>query len=469
MAEPQTPVSEAVTTEVDPNDNRLAYQSKAYSRYVLGILVVVYIFNFIDRQILTILLQPIKEDLQVSDAWLGFLVGTAFALFYATLGIPIARLADRSSRTVIIAIALGLWSFMTALSGLVTTFWQLALARIGVAVGEAGCSPPAHSIIADIFDPKRRATALAVYSTGIPIGGMIGLIAGGAVSEAYGWRQAFFLVGIPGLLLAILFFFTVKEPPRGMSEQRQGKASAPPSILSVWQVLKQQKSFFHLAFAASLHAFVGYGLAAFSAAYLERQWGGDGGIITRTEIGWYLGTISGISGMFGILFGGAVSDYLSKYTRRWYMWLPAIAMGISFPFYLAAFSAPTWPLLLLLLIVPSFAGNLYAGPSFAATQSLVPLRMRAVAAAILLFIINIIGLGLGPQLVGVLSDMLNWLVYGGDDAESLRVALICVSAIKMWAALHFWLAGRTLESDLDRVPELEESVAAPPTAVSTSS
>ena len=422
--------------------------STNYTRYVLGLLLVVYIFNFIDRQILTILAQPIKEELGISDGALGFLTGTAFALFYATLGIPIARLADRTTRRTVISIALMLWSGMTALCGTAGSFWQLAMFRIGVAVGEAGGSPPAHSMIADMFKPERRSTALAVYSMGIPIGSMIGLMLGGYISEAYDWRTAFLLVGIPGLLLAVVVRLSVREPLRGMSEGRVDEMSKQelPPMLAVFAALRRQRSFLHLSLGASLHAFVGYGLAAFNAPYFERVWD-----LSRTEIGWYLGLIAGISGAVGVLAGGFFADLLAKRDRRWYVWLPGCAMMVSLPFYIGVYTADTWQLALWFILVPSFMGNLYAGPTFAMTQGLVPIKMRAVAAAVLLFIINIIGLGLGPQLVGLLSDLLNWLVTAGDDAESLRLALLGASVIKLWSGLHFLLASRTLRQDLDRV------------------
>lgn len=418
--------------------------SSLYSKYVLGVLLVVYIFNFIDRQILTILAEPIKRELGISDGALGFLTGTAFALFYATMGIPIARLADRTSRRSIIACALVLWSGMTALCGTATAFWQLAAYRIGVAVGEAGGSPPAHSMISDMFKPDKRATALAVYSMGIPVGGMIGLMVGGYISEAYDWRIAFLLVGIPGIALALLVRLSVREPMRGAMEANRQTTEDAPELMDVFRALRKQKSFLHLSLGAAFTAFAGYGLAAFNAPYFERMWD-----LSRTEIGWYLGLISGISGMAGVFAGGYLGDLLARRDRRWYMWLCALSMLISLPFYFGVYTSASWQLALIFIIVPSFMGVLYTGPTFSMVQGLVPLRMRAVAAAILLFILNIIGLGLGPQLVGILSDVLNWLVTDGDDSESLRIALLSASMVKIWAALHFYLASRTLRHDLD--------------------
>ena len=432
---------------------------KNYRFYVLFVLFVVYIFNFIDRQILTILVEPIKREFGVSDTAMGFLTGTAFALFYATLGMPIARLADRRSRRSIIAIALTLWSGMTALCGTATAFMQLAIFRVGVAVGEAGASPPSHSVLADYFRRHERARALAFYSMGIPLGGTLGVIIGGWVSEIWGWRMAFLVVGLPGVALALLVRLTIREPRRGESEEDENGdavrveeiiAPEPPPVRRVLDVLWTQKSFMHMALATALHAFVGYGLAAFNPAYVERIYE-----VSRTELAVKLGLVAGITGAAGVMLGGWLGDKLAVYDRRWYMWLPALAMISSVPFYIGLYTVNDFDLFLILLVIPSFMGNLYAGPAFATTQALVPLAMRALAAAVLLFIINIIGLGLGPQAVGVLSDLLSVYQFDGDDGQSLRYALLCVALVKVWAATHYVLAGRTLRADLDRVAGIQ--------------
>ena len=340
---------------------------------------------------------------------------------------------------------------MTALCGLATVFWHLALARIGVAVGEAGCSPPIHSLLSDYFNPSLRATALSIYSLGIPLGTLVGLALGGWISEAYSWRHAFFVVGIPGLLLSVAVRFTLREPPRGYFDAKPagGAELEVPSLSSVLNVLRQQRSFWHLALGGAMHAFVGYGVTAFTAAYIERTWD-----ISRTEIGIVYGVTTGLASAVGYFGGGWVTDKLAGYDRRWYMWLPAIAMFISFPFFLAAYMAESYYMLLALIIVRSIMGGVYAGPSFAMAQTLVPVRMRALSAAVLLFVINLIGLGLGPQVVGLLSDL--YLTMVESDAISLRWALITVSAVKFWAALHFFLAARTLRQDIDRVGSLSE-------------
>lgn len=412
--------------------------SAATRRYVLSILVVVYTFNFIDRQILSILLEPIKNELQVSDTALGALSGFAFALFYATLGIPIARLADRSSRRNLIALALAIWSGMTALSGIAQNYWQLLAARIGVAVGEAGCSPPAHSLIADYYPAHQRATALGIYSLGIPFGILFGFIAGGWIEQFFGWRVAFFVVGLPGLALAVIFWLTVREPPRGLAEGRVVSAEQP-SVKEAFNYLWKKKSFRHLATGGALTAFVGYGLTTWAPSFLSRSHEMSSG-----EIGTWLGLILGIPGGIGIVLGGVLADRFGSRDTRWYLWIVTVALVLSTPFSLAVFLSPTATGALLFLMLPVLLGNFYQATTFSQTQGLVPLGMRAVAAAVLLFIINIIGLGLGPQAVGIVSDLLK-PEYGDD---SIRYSLMIFSLVNLWSAWHYYLAGKYLKDEL---------------------
>lgn len=406
--------------------------------YALGLLVVVYTFNFIDRQILSILLEPIKTELELSDTAMGMLTGFAFAAFYATLGIPIARYADRGNRRNLVALALAVWSAMTAVSGLAMNFWHMLIARIGVGVGEAGCSPPAHSMIADYFPADQRATALGIYSLGIPIGIMFGLFAGGWINEFFGWRMAFFVVGLPGLLLALLVRFTLKEPERGMAEGRVA-AVDQPSIGETIALLWQKPSFRHLAFAAALTAFVGYGVVTWVPAFLSRSFG-----LGTGEIGTYFGLILGIPGGIGIALGGYLADRFGAKDTRWYLWTTAVALMLAVPFNAVAYLGTTATITFLAMIIPVLLGNFYQATTFSQTQGLVELRMRAVAAGILLFIINIVGLGLGPQLVGILSDILE-PTYG---SESLRYSLLIFSFTNVWAAIHFYIAGKHLKKDL---------------------
>jgi len=417
-----------------------ATSGKIYNarHYALGILVVVYTFNFIDRQILSILLEPVKADLGLSDTAMGMLTGFAFAMFYATLGIPIARYADRSNRRNLIALALGIWSFFTALSGVAQNFWHLLVARIGVGVGEAGCSPPAHSMIADYFPAEQRATALGIYSLGIPFGIMFGLLAGGWINEFFGWRVAFFVVGIPGIILALVVRFTLAEPPRGMAEGRVDSGEQP-SVSETLSYLWRKKSFRHMSFAAALTAFVGYGFITWAPAFLIRSFGMGTG-----EIGTWFGLILGVAGGIGIAGGGYLADKFGAKDPKWYLWTTAIALLVATPFNLLVYFATESSLALLAMIIPVLLGNFYQATTFSQTQGISALRMRAVAAGILLFIINFIGLGFGPQAVGVLSDVLA-ADYG---TESLRYALLICSLVNIWAGYHYFMAGRYLKDDL---------------------
>ena len=420
------------------DQTKLSVFSPQVRNYALGVLVVVYTFNFIDRQILSILLEPIKQDLGLSDTALGMLTGFAFALFYATLGIPIARLADRGNRRNIIAGALTIWSVMTALSGLAQNFWHLLIARIGVGVGEAGCSPPAHSMIADYFPAENRATALGIYALGIPVGILFGFIAGGWINEFFGWRIAFFVVGVPGILLAIVVRWTLREPERGMAEGKQASAEQP-GVMETFTYLWKKRSFRHMAVGGGLTAFVGYGIVTWVPSFLMRSYGMQTG-----EIGTYLGLILGIPGGIGIALGGYLADRYGAKDKRWYLWVVSVALVLAVPLTVGVYMSNSATASLLFLIMPVLLGNFYQATTFSQAQGLVPLRMRAVAAAVLLFILNIIGLGAGPQVVGILSDLLQ-PSYGD---ESLRYALLILCFVNLWAAYHYFVAGKYLKEDL---------------------
>jgi predicted MFS family arabinose efflux permease len=424
------------------SDTRPPEFSVRYTRYALGLLVTVYVVNFVDRQILAILLEAIREDLGLSDTQLGLLSGIAFAALYSTLGIPIARWADRGVRRSIIALALFVWSAMTGLQGAARSFTWLMLARVGVGVGEAGCSPPAHSMLSDLFPPSRRATALAIYSLGIPIGSAIGYIAGGWIREIFGWRAAFVAVGLPGILLALLVRLTLREPTRGYWDAAEAARERPESIREVARFLLQLPSFLHLAIAGALHAFYGYGAGAFNPAFLERVHG-----LSAAQVGTGLGLIAAGAGGLGTFLGGYLSDRLSRLDERWSMWLPGAATALGVPLVALFYLYPDPIGALVLATLPALVGGMYLGPTFAVTQSLVPARMRAQAAAVLLLILNLIGLGLGPSFVGALSD---WLapVHG---EESIRYALLgTVMVGAAWSTVHYVLAARTLRADLRR-------------------
>jgi MFS family permease len=415
--------------------------TRSYTRYVLGMLVVVYVFNFIDRQILNILAPLIKADLGISNTQIGLLTGLAFGLFYATLGIPIARLADKYSRVNIISICLAIWSLMTALSGVAQNFWQLLIARIGVGIGEAGGSPPSHSLIADYFPVSERATALGIYALGIPVGVLFGNLAGGWMAEFFGWRWALLLVGVPGILLAIVLKMTVKEPPRGHSEARTQKQEQIPFSV-VLKTMLGFKAFRQISLGAGTQAFVGYGSIAFMPLFLMETHGMSPG-----EVGTALGLIIGIAGGAGTFLGGYMADRLGLKDVRWYMWIPAYGFLIAVPTSLGIYYFENIYLILALYVIPAFTSNLYTGPTFGMTQSLAPLAMRASASALLLFIINIIGLVLGPTTVGWLSDTFRES-FSMDDSLSLRWALAVCSLVYLLSFIHYWLAARHLKADL---------------------
>ncbi|MFK7730321.1 MAG: spinster family MFS transporter, partial [Pseudomonadales bacterium] len=305
-----------------------AYDTPRARYYALFLLTIVYAFNFIDRQLLAILQESIKGDLGLSDSQLGLLAGFAFALFYVTAGIPIARWADHSNRRNIVAASVFPWSFMTAISGSVQNYVQLLLARIGVGIGEAGGSPPSHSIISDIFPPEKRASALGLYSTGVNIGILFGFLLGGWINEYFGWRTAFLVVGAPGILLAVLVRFTLAEPIRGLSENKQHEVEADSTpFLGVMKLLWSRRSFRHMALAGALNAFAGYSTASWTASFMIRSYD-----MATGELGTWLAFTSGVCGAIGVFCGGLIADKLGARDQRWYMWVPGIAGVISIPF-----------------------------------------------------------------------------------------------------------------------------------------
>jgi len=427
--------------------------SEPYKRYVIWLLFTVYVFNFVDRQIFAVLLQPIKQEFQFSDMQMGLLGGLAFALLYSTLGIPIARLADRANRVSIIAFALAFWSAATALTGFARSFTHLLIARVCVGIGEAGCSPPAYSLISDYFEPERRARAMSIYSMGIGGGIFLGYLVSSFVAAEYGWRAAFFVVGIPGVVLALILKLTLREPPRGFSDRVPTMAAQPPfgaAVRSLWG----RRSFRHLSLAAALHAFAGYGVGSFVPAFLIRTHE-----MTIKEVGLALSMISAVGIMGGTYLGGLLSDHLAR-TRgdaRYYVFVPGLSTLTYVPVALAIYLLPNLSVILALMIPYMLMGYMYLGPSFTMTQGLAGIRERALAGAVLLLIMNLIGLGLGPTLAGWFSDLFRAsLVADGMDgplatAQGLRYALCAMMLVNVWSAFHYFMASRTLREDLDDV------------------
>lgn len=414
--------------------------SRAYRAYVLAMLVLVYTFNFIDRQIVAILAVPIKSDLGLSDAQLGLMGGLAFALLYTTLGIPIARLADRVSRTWIMTCALGLWSAMSAACGLAHSFVQLFLARVGVGIGEAGGVAPAYSLICDFFPQNQRARALSVYSFGIPIGSALGIVIGGIIASRVNWRVAFFAVGLAGLLIAPLFRLSVREPPRGTFDAVNA-AAAHSSLLEVFKLLRRKRSFWALSLGAAASSMMGYGMFFWMPSFLVRSFGLG---LLQASLGF--GAIVLIGGLVGIWLGGAVADRLGERRKAVYALLPAFAFVTTVPFYAAGVLSTTLWLSVALMLVPTALGLAWLGPVLSAIQHIVPYNMRVTTSAIFLFINNLIGIGLGTPLIGALSDSLR-LRFG---SESLRYAIVAGSGFYLIAAGFLLLASRRLETDWER-------------------
>ena len=444
MTKPDQSSSSAAPKPGQPGGIVNPYASTSARNYALVLLTVVYSFNFIDRQLLSILQESIKLELALSDSQLGLLTGFAFAIFYVTAGIPIARWADRSNRRNIVALAIGLWSFMTAISGLAQNYTQLLAARIGVGVGEAGGSPPSHSIISDIFPRNKRASALAFYSTGVNIGILFGFLLGGWLNEFFGWRVAFVVVGVPGIVMAGLVRSTLREPIRGLIENKQ-VSDQQVSFSEVIALLWSRRSFRHMAFAAGLNAFAAYGTVNWLASFFIRSHG-----MTTGELGTWLALSSGLFGAIGVFLGGVLADKLAPRDQRWYVWLPSLVGFICVPFMIAVYLVSSQYAALLLAFVPGLLFNVYLGNTIATSHGLVGQRMRATTSAILFLILNIIGLGLGPFSIGVLSDYLA-PSYGAD---SLRYALvILVPSMMFWSACHFYLASRTLREDLAAAPD----------------
>ena len=436
-------VKEAQFQPMETHDHR-AYRNKTYRYFVLGILTLVYTFNFVDRQIITILGEFVIADLGLSDAQFGALSGIAFAAIYCVLGIPVAAWADRGNRRSIIALALAVWSTMTMLCGGAQNFAQLFAARFGVGAGEAGGSPPAHSMISDIFPENERATALSIYSMGVYAGVLIGLAGGAYLVELFSWRVAFVVVGAPGVLLAIVLRMVVKEPPRGMAEQRTDAERA--SIKDVFHLLLKRKAFVHLSFACALHAFVTYGLGGFMPLFLRRVHD-----MPLTDVGLIYGLMAGLGGMMGTLAGGYASDTMARRTgdKNWYLWVCIVSTLAAIPFALLTFLVmPTGLSAALSYFLPVFFSGFFLAPSIALTHGMVGLRMRALSSAILFFILNLIGLGIGPIATGWLSDYFE-PQFGAD---SIRYALAATVLVNVWCAAHYLYASRYLKNALDNAP-----------------
>ncbi len=421
----------------------------SYWYYVLTLLTLCYVANVMDRStILAASLQAIKREFGASDFQMGALTGLPFAIFYSFLGIPIAALADRTSRRNVLAISVALWSGTTALCGMAVGFLTLFMFRVGCAIGEAGGSPPSHSLISDYFPKLRRGTAFSIYALAVPVGTSLGAAVGGWGNQHLGWRMTFLLAGAPGLLLALLVRYTVVEPPRGFSDvggPPAAKDQAPP-IAEVLRFLVRRASFRHLCLGAAIHSVVWYAGGAFNNAFLQRTHH-----MPVAQAGYWISVFAAV-GAIGTFLGGVASDRFSKWTndRRWYVWVPGLACLLSVPFQFGAYLSPT-----LSVALPSFAlmmcmAAVFFGPSFAMTQAIATVRMRSVATSVLLLVQTLIGQGIGPALAGFISDRL----VPSVGASSLAYSLVIVGLVNVWAAGHYLIAGRTLRQDLQETEAL---------------
>jgi predicted MFS family arabinose efflux permease len=423
--------------------------TKAKRRYALLLLTLLYVANFVDRQLIGILGQPIKQELGLSDAQLGLLGGLAFAIFYTTLGIPVARIAERRSRVAVIGASVTIWSLMTAFGGLARGFPMLLLARLGVGIGEAGYVPAAQSLIADLYPRERRATALSILSLGIPAGMLIGAIAGGWLAQSLGWRTAFVALGLPGLFLALLVTLTLREPPRG--GQDGGGAIEHAPLGTILRTLLRSPAFLHMAAGASVASVAGYGLTSFAVPVLVRHFD-----LPLAQAATGYGLVAGTAIGLGIGLGGWMSDRVRSPGSV--AAVGALVAAIGFPLMLSANN----PILFgVLAFVPLAGAHLYFGPTYGVTVNAVGPAARATAIAILVMAMNAIGLGLGPWGVGLLSDHFAAGFMPGyaascagmsplPDACNIASARGLVRALQVdvvlyfWAAAHFLLAARAL-------------------------
>ena len=420
-----------------------AVPTRAPTRLLLWTLLIVYVLNFLDRQIVNILAEDISRDLNLSDTQIGLMTGLAFAVFYTFLGIPIARYADRptSNRVKLITWSLGLWSLMTAACGFAQNFVQLLLARIGVGIGEAGCTPAAHSIITGAVAPEKRSSAIAFYGLGIPIGGLLGMVIGGVLNDIIGWRNAFLAAAVPGLLFALILPFLLKDPSRN-NAAKPGQ-SAPLHIEQPFQLALREiltsRSFVLVLLGASFTAFLSYGKGVWVVILFQRDFG-----LSATQTGLWLGIVAGVAGMVGTWGGGYLADRFGARDKRHLLTGPAIGMAVAAPILFAAYFVGDWRLALVLLIVPTILNSFYYGPSYALAQQLVKPEQRALATSLVVFGQNLIGLGLGPLFFGMLSDALKPVA----GVESVRWVLYGAAWLGLIPAFFFWRASLRLTGDL---------------------
>jgi MFS family permease len=438
--------------------------SRTYLAYVTFILVLSSTFAFLDRQLINILIEPIKTEFGATDTQMGLLTGLAFVLFYVTLGIPVARLADRKSRRNVLAVAITIWSAMTAACGLASSFFQLALARIGVGIGEAGGTPPAQSMLADYFPPRLRSTVLGIFSSSGHLGMLFSMFGGALIAQHYGWRTAFLAVGIPGLFLAVLLWLTVDEPLRGRWERDGGLAAAGPQqpFAAVLRQLWQSRAFRFVALAYGVTSLSSYGMATWIPSFYIRVHG-----LSLLEAGMVMGVAGTLGGLFGAVLGGMLSDRLGLRDRSWQLRVAAIGVILTLPMqallllwperFTFGLAGMTLPMAALFMPVSSFFNAFVLGPTFASVHTLVQPQTRAQATAILLLVSNLLGMGIGPLAVGMLSDALQPVF--GDMA--IRYALLCGLTVVILGGVFYWRAGTHYRRELAAITADENAASAP--------
>lgn len=437
-AEGETILAKASASVVAPPKT----YSDAYKWYIVILLMLVYVSNFADRMIMAILLPDIQAEFNAPNWAMGLLAGTMFAIFYATLGLPIAMLADRSNRVRIISISALIWSAMTALCGTAAGFWQFALYRIGVGVGEAGGTPPSQSIISDLFTQKSRGTALGVFALGVPFGLVVGLYGGAQIAHAYDWRWAFIALGVPGVILALLVYLTIDEPQRGAAEGKALAGSAQVPFLETLWFMISQRSVLHVMIGGTLTTFVGYSGVTWWPKWIMTAHG-----LPATSLSLFMALVFGLAGALATIASGYLGDHFGRRNPAYMPRLVSIALALSVPFGLLLYSVESVTLVFAIIALPAFLGSFYQPPSYAVTQGAVSPRMRAVAIGVLLFVFNLIGMGLGPLITGAIAD---WLEPTYGKGGAIGYALMAVTLINLWAAVHYWIAGQSYEADLKR-------------------
>src|SRR3569833_453805 len=455
-----------MTTTGTTTSATLATERRPYRPYTAWVLLLFALgstFSFVDRIIVQVLVQPIKAELHASDAAMGLLGGLTFAVLYVVLAIPIARLAERKNRIAIISISSALWSLATAVSGFAGNFVHLLIARVGVGAGAAAGPPATASVIADYFPRQQRASAMAIYGLAVPLGALVGGSLGGTIAQHWGWRAAFLVVGFPGVLLALLQWLTVREPVRGQNDPGIDVSQTPP-FSAVLRRFRNRPALINIIFGATISTVAGYGLNYFLAAYLSRRYG-----LNYGQAGLLVGLVSSIPASLSFLAGGFLSDWAGRRRAFWYALIPALGSALCAPFYITAVRADTWSIATAFLSIAAICQYAYIPAAAAITQNMMEPRMRASATAITGLIYTLVGQGLGPLLVGALSDHFTHRAFAGDfngvcNADAGVVSLACGQAassgletsLTLWALLYLWsglhlaLGSRTLGRDLAR-------------------